>query len=422
MSESIPAIKYRQDRDRYFYFKPGTRKVAFSHPFKSEVERHLEAFLAKRKVANKLADQFDAEKVAHVLELERKMSPTGFGLATAVDFYLDRGPRKGGVTLRELTEKCIAHKKLIGLDESTVSQAERYQTQLATWEHYDTPADLITPDQWSGWLIRPEWNSTTQGNKRRVISRFYNWGMDTEINNPPLVRLNTVSNAPIQVGDPDKAIAYAPVDAVKESFIATWQNDRDFLAAMTALFFCGLRPFEVGIHFKSLNKCPDCKHIRTDDERGRGFPKNECPSCKFDFRDMYLGTVDTSNGNLSILGAKRRSRRRRGFKVHPTALAWFELCDNLPTPEMPAVFAPKVNTRKRWEALRPKVNSQGEGYSADLARHSYATYFHNAYSNEHQLQKRLGHANADLLHSTYVGAASEDQSLAFWNLTPNNIL
>lgn len=122
--------------------------------------------------------------------------------------------------------------------------------------------------------------------------------------------------------------------------------------------------------------------------------------------------IDFDDGHIYITGKSAKSRNARRIPMQDNLLAWLS---GIPKTERKGPVRP-ANWKRKWQVIRKNA---GFADDSDILRHSFASYYHKAYSDAAALREALGHATKDVLFNNYLNLHTKQKdAVIYWSIRP----
>ena len=353
----------------------GKRKFK-SFSTREEAELFKAHCMEKNALKNPAAlSELDELGKAAVRHAQAKLAPFDSTINEAVDFFLKFSkPPKGKLTIQEAIDLFKTKKKAEGASKTYLEKSARCFFVPFRDTFRNCLMSDISPTQAEEYIYRQKtWSDETKNTHNRHLRALYSFLITKKyatinpFHSVPFVKIRgkKVRKKVLSVEDAQALLQYA-LD----------HNRKPECAAMTLIFFCGVRVDEVGrLTWSSINF----------DE--------EPPSVEVDYAD-----------------AKESDRRINDLPEN--AIFWLKEC------QATGKISP-ANYTKRMQRFRKKA---GISYPQNAARHSFASYHYALHRSATSTASMLGHQDANLLYKTYRELVTKKEAKRYWDIVPAFVL
>lgn len=305
-----------------------------------------------------------------ILSAVEKLEKFGATVTEAADFFLKFArPPKGAITAEEGL-KLFLEKK---------AKAKRSQKYLTTCENtFFGPFAKAFPNRVVNQITAQEvetyihshknWNPVTTKSHINYLSTFFEFLIDQKY-----ALLNPLDS----LDRPKKAHAAAKAltvdNATKLLQFALDNGLKQECAAMTLVFFCGVRVEEVN--------------------------------------RLTWGDINFETSKVTVPMDAAKTDKRRVNPIPANAVEWLRLCKSQ------GAVAPD-NYDKRMQRLRKK---SGIKYPQNAMRHSFCGYHLAEWQDAVKTAFLLSHPNPKLLYATYYELVSKEDAARYWQIVPKSV-
>lgn len=305
-----------------------------------------------------------------ILAAVQKLELVDATLPEAVDFFLKFArPSKGKIQVDEAIELFLAAKTGNDLSEAYLEGAEK--TFLNPFARYfkDRIVSDISSEEIEAYIkSHTKWGSTTIRSHQNYLSTFYNF-----LIKKGRAKLNPIAKLekPQRKQDAAKLLTVEQAQTLLQ--FAFDEDCKKECAAMTLVFFCGVRVDEVA--------------------------------------RLTWASVDLEKMLLRLEAEITKKARRRVNGIPQNALHWLTLCKGS------GKIAP-ADYDQRMKRLRKK---SGVKYPQNGMRHSFCGYHLAMFGDAAKTALLLGHPNPTLLYSTYHEVTTKEEAEKFWAIVPKSV-
>jgi integrase len=229
--------------------------------------------------------------------------------------------------------------------------------------------DLTTSEAEKYVFSKTTWNPTTKASHIGYLRTFYEF-----LIKQGYTKLNPFKNLAKPRPQNVATKILSPHDVKKMLQLALNEGRKAECAAMTIVFFCGVRV----------------------DEAGR----------------LNWDQVDLWQGRIKIESENAKKRRRRVNVISPNALEWLKVCQST------GRIAPN-DYAQRMKRFRIRT---GVAYAQNAMRHCFATYHMAKHEDSAKTAAMLSHSNPSMLYGTYYDVASKEEAEEFWDIIPDSVV
>lgn len=277
-------------------------------------------------------------------------------------------------SLSTITIEFLSHKEKANRRPEYLKTLRSYMNRFISGRESD-PVSSVTPEVVEDWFNRRNEAPSGQCSAIGRLSSFFSFcERKRYIESNPMRRIERpyVERKPPTILSPDEAT---------NLLTATYVCKRDMLGFIALGLFCGIRPFEL-----------------------MNMTWNDVSIEPMDIKDLK------GFGLANVSAAASKVRRRRIVPIHPTALAWLNLCDIKKEDEIVR------HTRTQW-ITKGLAEKSGIAWSHDILRHTAASYLLAQYEDCGRVAHWLGNSPNILLNHYYQLVQPSDCA-AFWSITP----
>lgn len=306
-----------------------------------------------------------------VLAALAKLDNYGATITEAVDFYIRHAkPVAGKITTQEAVAVFLEAKTKLGRRPAYLKNCRKTFYLPFARAFPKTIVSEITPTQAENYInSHNNWNSTSRGSHISYLRTLYEF-----LIKKGYAKLNPFRDLEKASGAASSAPKILTPKQAKDLLqFALNEGSKPECAAMTLVFFCGVRVEEV--------------------ER------------------MTWENVSFDSRKVEISSRAAKTGRRRVNDVSPNALEWLNLCRS------DGKIAPN-DYSQRMQRLRKRA---AVPYPQNAMRHSFCAYHISKFQNANTTAMVLGHPNAQLLYRTYYEMVQSKAAEDFFSIVPDSV-
>lgn len=372
-----------------------------------------------------------------------------------VKFWEERHPKDGNtIGLGQMVSDFLEARREIGNRPETIRELRRKLTKFEEANGKNTPIASIWEAEVKRFMASADGGAVSIRAWKKVLGSFFKWciAQGAITNNPAAAIL-----VPKTIRKPPETWTAGEV----ESFMRTAEAQApDMVAGFAILWWAGLRPTELvgqyGLEHKGLKAARkkfqqartnyEAEKLRLGLVRERGFdtPKQAAnriilegspEAKKFKKARERLAKLQSSNGGampglqwkdiclddpvekfISIRPETSKVQEARHVEILPNLEIWLQKYRKVggPVVENPTAF------RRARERIMEKM--PGARWTADVCRHSFASYHYKANGNRDKLAEMLGHtAQSREIEKHYKNATvSRTDAEKYWKIVPDS--
>gem|GEM_PF-3327649 len=461
--------EYREWKLRYIIPKPGDRHTT-PYWLADNCDKHNRKRLAadtRADVAKRVDDEIaESEKhgTAHKLDDDLreaalravKVSNGRASLDEIVKFWAERHPTDGNkIGLGAMVSQFLAMREEIGNRPETIREIKRKLTRFKEAVGEKTPIAAIWEDDVSRFMVGQAGSAVSRRAWKKVLVSFFRW----------CVEKGAMKTNPAQSIVVPKTIKKPPATWTAgevESFMRIAETQApEMVAGFAVLWWAGLRPTELcgqyGLEDARIKDAKDkLKQARTnyDAEKMRlGLVKKRgADTAKQAENRAKLEASQEAQALTAALDHLAKMQERHGGEAWP-GLQWADVCLDDPEERFISVRAetskvqeprhveilpnleiwlrkyrkiggPMVANPTAFRRAREKIVEamKGAGWSPDVCRHSFASYFYKAHGDRDRLAAMMGHsAMSREIEKHYKDATvSRADAERYWQIVPDS--
>ncbi len=416
---------------------------------------------------NEYQDEIEKHGTAHTLDDDareaalRALRTVGnrASLDEIVKFWAERHPMDGNKkSLGEMADRFMAKREKMGNRPSTIRAIRQKLTTFKEKIGENTAIAGIWQDDIVRFMSGQRDTPVSRKAWKKVLGSFFNWCIEIEA-----IKTNPVTKQSITIPKTIKKppATWAARDVASFMRIVEKQEP-DYAAAFAVLWFAGVRPTELvgqyGLQDARITDAKDAlKQARTNYNaekmrlglvRGRGADtaKQEANRAKLEaspqaqalasalehlakMQEKYGGEAmrgltwadicmdDDDEKFITIRAETSKVGEARHVEILPNLEIWLRKYRKVGGP---LVANPTAFRRARKRILDKMEDAK---WTADICRHSFASYFYKLHGDRDRLAAMMGHsANSREIEKHYKDATvSKADAEKFWNIVPEGV-
>lgn len=285
-------------------------------------------------------------------------------LLQAARFFLAHRHRGSKKTISDALKDCVAAKKQRNRRPAYLAHLEFIMGQLAALVGPDTNCDAITRKDVERFMEAGKWSAATRVGVRNRASAFFSYAVKQgwcKVNPVESIELESIEK---------KLPTIFTVEQVHRVLDTAQIFYPTFLRYLALGIFCGIRPEE-------LQRLP-------------------------------LDAIKLEQSIVDIPASVSKTRDRRIVEISANCHAWLKVSrfEMLPYPSM--------RKHRRFTAALARVE-----WSADVMRHTFASYHIAHHQSADKTAHELGHhGSTTMLFRHYKATVTKEDAAAFWKIEP----
>lgn len=290
-------------------------------------------------------------------------------LLECVRYWLARKPASQQLDLETAADRWTNELKVAGVTPGYIASASTTLKHFRAHAGATTPLDAITPDHIRAFLASGAWSAAYRNTLRSRLASFFHWavtaGACTE---------HPIANRQVRaIKEPKRTPRIFTVEECTVLLKTAREQIPHMIPFLVLGIFCGIRPDRAG-------------------EMGK------------------LTAADIHLADRTIEVPASKGDCRRTIELSENAITWLRLVPTL-----------TITTDRYWR--RKLCEAAGVDWSADVMRHTFASYHIKHHQNPGATALMMGHERSlKMLYKHYVAPVTKQAAAQFWSLTPDPVV